>query len=208
MSTYLLEVQARNPKVTRRRLQREALVPGVLYGPGRTPASVQVERSRFLDLIRQAGVHHPIMVRREGGSPELALIKEVQWDLFRPEPLHFDGMLVAADRPVNAEVPVVILGETDLRTRRLVLQQQMTLIPVHALPHQLPEQITLNVAQMNEGDSVTIADLPLPGEVTVRADPQQLVISIFAPAVPLETEEAAEPAGATEPAGAAKEPTE
>lgn len=190
MSTFLLEVQSRNTQSGNpRQLRRRGLVPGVVYGPGRRPQTVLVPMQSLVQAIRRGGEHHPITVRLgEQGPEEMALIKDVQWEMFRPEPMHVDLMLVNPDQPVTAEVPIRVTGEQKLRKRGLIVQWQTDHLPVEALPTQLPDQITVPVQDLDEGAAVAVGNLEVPAGVEVKAPAEQIILTVVKPFVPAATE--------------------
>jgi large subunit ribosomal protein L25 len=61
MAELNLEVQPRQEtgKNANNRLRAKGLVPGVVYGAGREPVAIQVEKRALLDLMRSTG-HNPV----------------------------------------------------------------------------------------------------------------------------------------------------
>ena len=73
-----------------KRLRREGLVPGVVYGPViDNTISVSVERLGFEKFYMQHG-HSTIFKLQWDGGEETVLIREVQVDPVRQDPLHID----------------------------------------------------------------------------------------------------------------------
>lgn len=198
---FLLEVEPRQAgKRVARRGRRMGLVPGVLYGAHGDSVAVQVPVQALQQALAKGGGHQPFMVKQaDKRDRHMALIKEIQRDLYTKQPVHVDLLTIARDKPVSTTVPLVVHGESDLARRGLLLHMQLRALPVEALPDALPESVELSVGELEVGASISVADLPVPEGVTVTADPGQMVLSVGEPRVyaePEETteEEAAEPA--------------
>ncbi len=171
--------EERSPKS----LRRSGLVPGIIYGPNRkNPKRVQVPSNVLESALRLGAEHRPLIVRvGKRGKKQLALLKEVQRDLFTQRPIHFDAMEVAADKPIKTEVPIYVHGEDDLRRKALLMQLQMEYLPVEAPLASLPEHIDVDVSHLGAGDNLTVADLQVPEGVEVQADPESVVLSVTQP---------------------------
>src|SRR6516225_9526925 len=90
-------------KMNARRLRRQGLVPGVIYGHKEATIAVSLSDD---DLKR--AVRHGVRVVdiQAEGKVEKALIKEVQWDHLGLEILHVDFARVAADERIEVNVRV------------------------------------------------------------------------------------------------------
>ena len=187
-----------------RQLRRQGWVPGSLYGPGIT-RPVQVRRSELERLLRTPGARTRLvrLVLQDGEPSPGAypvLIKEVQRDPVALEPLHVDFYAVPMDRPVRATVPVLLEGVEELERRGLVPAVGEREVEVECLPTAIPRFFTLNVAAMEDGDSLTVADLQVPEGVEVLTEPETILVS----AVASRQEEQAEQAPAPAPAAPAE----
>ena len=167
-------------------LRRAGIIPVHLYGPGIEPRSLQCQGSRLVQVLSQAGGATPINITIQGESEtHLAFAREIQWDPKRDDLLHVD--LVAADisRPVTAQVPIILSGESPgARGVGGTVMQQLRTVDVQALPLEMPSQIEVDLAVMEEADSVLRAgDLGLPGSATLLTDAEELVARIELPRV-------------------------
>src|SRR2546423_14363965 len=110
-----LEVRERETRGTRpsRRLRGQGLIPGVLYGQGKTPHAICVpERELRRALTGSGGLHAILDVVLEGQTtPHHAVLKEYQQDPIRGRLTHVDFHEVRLDRPTQASVPVQLVGE-------------------------------------------------------------------------------------------------
>jgi large subunit ribosomal protein L25 len=218
-----LEVREREARGTRpsRRLRKEGLIPGVLYGQGKPPHAICVpERDLRKALTGAGGLHAIVDVVLAGQTtPHHAVLKEYQQDPIRGRVTHVDFHEVRLDRPIQAQVNVQLQGEPAGVDQGGVLSQVTREINVEALPMEIPEHLELDVSGMGIGDSMRVADLTAIEGVTFLDDPETVLANVTLPTQiveaevePEEGEELAEgeeaPAGEDAPEGAAEAPAE
>ena len=91
-------------------LRAQGLTPGVVYGPGIEPVDVQVDSVELRKIVTQAGKHSPVHLT--GAKKRIAMIKDVDFDPVRRGVIrHVSFHAVNANEPVNAEVPIRLVGE-------------------------------------------------------------------------------------------------
>ena len=163
-----LKLQARDvhgKKVAK--LRREGLVPGVVYGPGMDPVSVQAEYNIVMKAYREAGNHHPVHLDISG-KKRIAMIKDAEVDPVKNVIRHVSFHAVKASDPVIAEVPVKLIGEGESEAEKagLIILQALDKIEVKALPMDLPDAVEISIVDLVEaGEKVTLADAKLPAGV-------------------------------------------
>jgi large subunit ribosomal protein L25 len=176
-----LEVQEREHRGTResRRLRRDGMIPGVLYGRGHKPHPICVpERELRRVLTGSAGLHAILDVVLEGQkTTHASMLKDYQVDPLRGKIEHFDLMEVRLDQPIQTSVVVELVGESAGTKAGGVLSQVSREIRVEALPLEVPERIELDVSAMEIGDTLRLADLPAREGVTYLDDPEETVLA-------------------------------
>lgn len=148
-------------------LRKEGFVPGVVYGPGMEPVSVQLEASTLLKLYRQAGTYTPVHITI-GSKRRITMIKDIDRDPVRGDIRHVSFHAVKANEPVIAEVPIHLIGEGESEAEKngLIILQALDKIEVKALPMDLPEAIELSTVELKEaGEKLTLGDAKLPDGV-------------------------------------------
>src|SRR5438132_5554102 len=162
-----------------RRLRREGLIPGVLYGNGKQPHAISIpERELRRVLTGSSGLHAILDVVLEGQeTTHASILKEFQQDPLRGHISHVDLQEVRLDRPIQASVNVQLIGEPAGAKEGGVLSQVQREINVEALPLEDPEHIDLDVSAMAIGDTLRLADLtPIEG-VTYLDNPEETVLA-------------------------------
>src|SRR6186997_1636193 len=111
-----LEVEEREERGSResRRLRRDGMIPGVLYGRGNKPHPICVpERELRRVLTGSAGLHAILDVVLEGQkSTHASILKDYQVDPIRGKIEHFDLQEVRLDQPIQTSVVVELVGES------------------------------------------------------------------------------------------------
>jgi len=186
-----------------RRLRREGLIPGVLYGRGKPVAFTVPERELRRALTGSAGLHSILDVEVDGAEKTHAsILKEYQLDVIRGTITHVDLQEVRLDRTINASVTVHLHGGEDAPGVREggVLSQPLREVNVEALPLEVPEHIDLDVSRMGIGDTLRIVDVHVPEGVKLLDDPETVVATVTAPTRVVEPEEELEGAEGEEAA--------
>ena len=187
-----------------RRLRRQGLVPGVLYGSGEPIAITIEERELRRALTGVGGLHSILDVEIDGkGETHASILKEWQVHPVRGGVTHVDLHEVRLDKPISAAVSVQLLGGDDAPGVREggVLSQPLREVTVEALPLEMPEHIDLDVSGMEIGATLRISDLTAPEGATLLDDPEMVVATVTAPTKVVEPEPTEEELAAMEAEG-------
>lgn len=150
-----------------KQLRAQDIVPGIVYGPGLDPVSVQAPYNEIEKVWRHAGKHTPVQLTIDT-KKKIAMIKDVEYEPAKHRILHVSFHAVKADEPVVAEVPIRLVGagESEAERAGLVVLQSLEKIEVRALPMDLPEALEISILELKEpGDHVTVGDITIPENV-------------------------------------------
>jgi large subunit ribosomal protein L25 len=145
------------------RLRREGKVPAVLYGLGAEPVAVAVPwRELRQCLITEAGTNAIINLDVDG-TKHLSMVKEIQRHPVRREVIHVDFIRVDPAKPVTVEVPVALTGEAKkVAAMQGMVDQQLFKIQVASLPAAIPNVVNVDIADLDIGNVITVADVAMP----------------------------------------------
>jgi large subunit ribosomal protein L25 len=176
-----LEVQQREARgsAASRRLRRQGLIPGVLYGRGNPPHPFCVaERELRKALTGPAGLHAILDVVLDGQkTTHASILKDYQQDVISGRLAHIDLQEVRLDQPIQAQVVIELVGESAGTKEGGVLSQVTREINVEALPLEVPERIEVDISAMQMGDTLRLADVPAPEGATFLDDPDETVLA-------------------------------
>jgi large subunit ribosomal protein L25 len=175
-----------------RRLRRQGIIPGVLYGRGE-PISIAIEERELRRALTGAsGLHSILDVEIDGtGAAHASILKDYQVDKVRGGVTHVDLHEVRLDQPITASVSVHLIGGENAPGVKEggVLSQPLREIQVEALPLEVPEHIDLDVSHMTTGDTLRIGDITFQAGVKLLDDPDTVVATLTAPTRVVEPEE-------------------
>lgn len=187
-----LQVKEREEFGTRvsRRLRKQGLIPGILYGRGKEPHPFSVpERELRRVLSGSHGLHAILDVTLEGTDTTYpSILKDHQQDPMRGKLVHIDLQEVRLDQPIQASVTIELVGSDNAPGVKEggALSQVAREVNVEALPMEIPERIELHVDAMQIGDTLRVSDLPQQEGVTYLDDPETVLASL---AIPTRVEE-------------------
>jgi large subunit ribosomal protein L25 len=189
-----------------KRLRREGLVPGVVYGPVLDETvSVSVNEREFRKFYMAHG-HSTIFTLKWDGGSQPVLVREVQRDPVRQDMLHVDFFAPNMNVKLRQSVTVAFHHAADIDGGG-VLQHVLSEIEVEALPADLPSEIVVDISGLTSvGDSLHVRDIEAPANVEITTDPDATVASVILQVVEAEegAEEAEEEAAEGETAEAAE----
>jgi large subunit ribosomal protein L25 len=167
-----------------KQLRKAGFVPAVVYGHGEEAMAVQAPANVAEKVWHTAGRHHVVELSMGDGKKKLAMIKSADLDPVKRRLRHLSLHIVKQNEKVETDVPVRIKGEgeTEAEKAGLVILQQIEQVAIEAFPRNLPDFMEVDGAKLTAAeDNVTVADiLPIEG-VTVMADLEQIVASVYEP---------------------------
>jgi large subunit ribosomal protein L25 len=203
-NTTQLQVKRRDPYGSRaaRRLRRDGRVPGVLYGGGDEPLSFDVDARELRLALARSGAVLDLSV--DGAKATPVVLKEAQRHPVRGETVHIDLLRVRLDKAIHAVVPVEFSGIEDAPGVKEggVFETITRELNIEALPTAIPEAIVYDIGELQIGETIVLAAVPIPEGVTVLDDPQETVLATLT-APRLQTEADTEIEGETELVGEA-----
>lgn len=163
-----------------RRLRRQGLIPGVIYGHKEATLRVALAADDLHKAIRQGA---RVIDLEHDGMTEKALIRDVQWDHLGLDILHVDFARVSADERIKIEVRVELRGTAPGVTAGGVLDQPIHNLEVECLALSVPDSIRVSIGELLIGGAIHVRDLVLPEGVKCLTDPDAIIVHVTAPVV-------------------------
>jgi large subunit ribosomal protein L25 len=165
-----------------RRLRREGLVPGVVYGGGSDARPFQAGEREIRTVLAGGQALFDLEVEGAGSVP--VVVKEQQLHPVRGNLEHIDLQEVKLDEEIQAEVAIELEGAEVAPGVKEggVLEHVTREITVEALPTEIPERIVADVSAMEINDTLQLATLTIPDGVKLVADdPEEVTIATLSP---------------------------
>jgi large subunit ribosomal protein L25 len=163
-----------------RRLRREDKIPGVLYGQGMTPVVLHVERRDLrLALSGSAGTN-TVLDLQVDGKVYPAIVKDMQRHPVRRTVSHVDFLQVNLSEAITVSVPLRLDGEAKaVLSAGGLVDPAVDSIEVTTTPGKIPDELVVDVTNLQPGDTIRLADVTLPAGVTATGDPEMAVVSVL-----------------------------
>ncbi len=190
METLELKAEVREVKKPVKQLRQVGLVPAVLYGRKTESTPLQIEAKALQKVLKEAGTHQLISLQVNNRKPVMTLVRDIQRDTIKHHYVHVDFYAVQMDQKITAQIPLVIVGVSPaVKDKVGILTHSLDEIEVECVPNDLVPAIEVNVDGLTElDDTLTVADLKVPGSITILSDLDSMVVKIEPPRTAEEVE--------------------
>jgi len=208
MDNVSIVVQKRDVTGTRasKRMRKEGLIPGVMYGHGKEAVLIAVAPHALRDaLTTGAGTHAVLNVTFEGQKrSHHAIVKDMTLDRVKNTVIHIDLQEIRLDETIETTVAVRFEGEAKGVKSGGMLDESTREVTVKGLVTAIPEHLVVDVSELDMNETLQVSDLVVPEGIEIMADPEEVLCSVLPPRKVeeeegVEGEEAAEGAAAAEP---------
>ena len=188
MEIHPLKAQTRNStgKGAARSLRRDGSIPAVLYGSDIESIPLSISIKDIEQLLKKINYAQALLnLTVEGGKPieKTVMIKEVQTDPLSQNFLHMDLYEVDMKRKLTVTVPIVTTGSSIGVEAGGILQLIRRELDVNCLPTAIPEQITIDITDLDIGDSVHVDEIKLDGDVELPFESNFTILTVVIPKV-------------------------
>ncbi len=200
------EIRHERKKGAARRLRRNGRIPAVVYGHEEAvPISIDaVEFTRKFKHISESTI-----ITLDAGEKKFdVLIKDYQIDVLKNRVLHLDFYEITAGQALTTHIPVHVEGSPAGEREGGIFEHPLYEVEIECIPKDLPEDIKVDVSNLQIGDSIHVGDLTPPEGVKILTSEDQIVALVSAPQAeeePAEGEEEEGEAAAEEAAEGAEE---
>lgn len=190
--TLAAEAREGRGKGEARRLRRAGRVPAVAYGTDLQPNPISVDALDLYHALRTEAGLNAIIRLEVDGDDHLTLARELQRHPVRRDILHVDFVAIDRRRKVTVDVPLHLTGEAPGADEGGVVDQVQFQVAIEVLPLEVPDELTLDISDMQIGDVKRLGDIDVPEGVELLADPEATVVSVYVPQAEVPEDEVAE----------------
>lgn len=163
-----------------KKIRSEGIVPAVVYGKGKEPKTVAVNSMELLKTVRDEGRNAIISLNVEGESVDV-MLHDYQIEPIKDELLHADFYVVNMSQEMDVEVAIHLDGEALGTKEGGVLQQPLYNLAVRAKPGNIPDEIKIEVSDLDVGDSIIVSDLKAGKDYEILEDENTTIVTVLPP---------------------------
>jgi len=189
-------------------LRRAGKLPAIVYNR-ELNEPITIDLRAFDKAFRSQGTSSLIDLVIDGEERSV-LVKQVQMDKRRREPMHVDFYAITAGQLLEVNVPIEFVGTPVGVREGGLLDVQRREVRISVLPQNIPNHVTLDVSGLDIGDSLHIGAIVanLPPEAEVLDDLDLALVAVVPPRVAEDETETVEEGIEPEVIGAAPEEPE
>ena len=178
-----------------RRLRNANKVPGIVYGAGE-PAMIELDHNALFFALKKETFHSTVLEMELKGKSEQVILRDYQMHAFKPIVMHIDFQRVDNTTKITKKVPLHFVNEENspaVKVDKCLVNHVVTEMLIQCLASQLPEYLTVDLAELQKGQSLHVDDIQLPAgtKVVTHGKKNPVIVSVTAPAT--EEEVAAAP---------------
>jgi len=156
-----------------RRLRRQGLVPGVLYGGDVAPIALQIPHNFLIHALDDEVFYTSIMeLAAEDGRRQKVILRDLQRHPFKHEVMHIDFQRISDKEELRMIVPLHFVNEDQSPAGKqsgVVISHLIAELEITCLPKDLPEYLELDLGDIDVGSQIRLSEIPLPKGVTLTA---------------------------------------
>ena len=162
-------------------LRKTGRLPGVVYNK-ETNIPVSLETKAFDKAFRSQGTSNIIDLEVDGKSHDV-LVRAVQMNKRRREPIHVDFYAVTAGQVVEVAVVIDYIGTPAGAKQGGQVDVQRRDVRINILPRLIPNNLEVDVSALEIGDAIHVSDIInlLPSEAEILEEPERTLVAILAP---------------------------
>lgn len=189
----LAEVRTGTGKGAARQARREGYVPGIVYGDGKEPLSLNIKYYTLLKKLKAGRFLSTLFNLKVEGQDDVRVIcRGVQRDVVRDLPTHVDLMRLHRNSRINLFIHVNFENHDAAPgiKRGGTLTVVRSEVELEVTAGDIPDHITVDLTGKQIGDVIHIDDIELPAGATPTIKRNFVVANLTAPSGLLSAEAA------------------
>jgi large subunit ribosomal protein L25 len=153
-----------------RRLRTSGKTPGIVYGAGQEPKNIEVDHNALYHAMRKEAFHSSILEMELGGKVEKVLLRDYQKHPFKQLVLHVDFQRIDATTKIHKKVPLHFINEAEsqaVKIDKCIINHIVSELEIECFAEQLPEFLTVDLANVVKGQTLHVDDLQLGANIKV-----------------------------------------
>ena len=173
-------------KQANNKIRKDGLVPAVVYGRNKKNINISIDGKELKKVLSgtEARENTIISIAIEGTDEKRqVLLKEAHLDTLTSAPLHFDFYEITDGEKLKLVCPLNFIGKPEGVKNGGVIQTLSNQVSIECVPEKIPNNITVDISDLEIGDTLFVENLPVEDGVTILSNPKSTTISILAPRI-------------------------
>jgi large subunit ribosomal protein L25 len=212
---YILEAKTRNSvgTATSKKIRRDKGIPAVVYGDIKN-SNIVLDANEVAKQVKDSGFYSNVIKLTLGKDTIDVILKDLQRDPRKSNITHMDFFAVDKNKAVIVNVPIMFINEETCVGVKMgggMISHIQSELEVSCLPKDIPENITVDIAELEIGHSVHLSEIKMPANVVLATpvddEHDSPVVSCYEPKAEKAEEVEAAPADAEASEGGDKADT-
>lgn len=172
------ELRERTGTSASRQARAAGKLPAVVYGSDVESLAILLDLKEFEDTIREVGANG-VFTLEVGEDDYQVFVKEYSYFALKPSLYHVDIQAFTAGEKVVMTIPIYVEGEEMVIDG--IVSQSVSEIEIEVAPEKAPDNFTIDVSELEVGDSISIEDIELPEDSVLITESDETVVSVTVP---------------------------
>lgn len=174
MKNLEFNITKRDEKVNK--VRHDGEIPCILYGQNLDKSiSAKITKREMINILNYTD--SSILNLNLNGDIKKCVIKELQRDPFG-NIIHIDFQCIKKGETIKLKVPVNFIGQGVLESRRLLIEDFISEIPLQGEASEIPQNIEINVSELEYGDQILVKDINIPKSVKADINEELMIAKI------------------------------
>ena len=195
-----------------KRYRRDNLVPAEIYGVSKDNQSILINSFELNNQIKDPLFYSNVIDLNVGKTKIEVILKDLQRDPQKSNITHIDFLVVDQNVKITVNVPIKYINEetcAGVKTSGGVLSHIITDVEISCLPKDIPENIEVDVQELDINQSIHLTEINLPDGVEFLSgtdkDHDSAIVKCYQPVEEVIETEAPEDMAEPEDAKASKD---
>ncbi len=166
-------------------LRKNGIIPANYYYKGEENINLSLVKIEFLKSLRSG---HRIFKVELKNNTQYVMVKEIQYHPVTDDIIHVDLMRIRRDEKMTISVPLVLEGTAAGVKEGGVMMQNLTSIEINCLPADVPEQVVVDISELEMHANLNVEDLEVSEELEILTSGDLSVVSCQPPKEEVEEE--------------------
>lgn len=178
------ELRTGTGKGAARQARRNGMVPGIVFGGDVDPLPINIPFNVLLKRLKAGQFKSTLFNLKVEGQDDVRVIcRDVQRDVVKDLPTHFDLMRLRRTSKINLFIHVEFINEEEAVGIKKggVLTVVRPEVELTVTAGDIPEKIVVDLADCDIGDTITISSVDLPAGAKPTIDRDFVIANISAP---------------------------